>query len=58
MRNNRVRKILSGMERAGDGERKAKRPHLPAASLNCSIRQCLGKKNDKLFGQPTILRED
>lgn len=39
-------------------ERKAKRPHLPVASLNYSIRQSLGKKNDKLLGQPTILRED
>ena len=39
-------------------ERKAKRPHLPVASLNYSIRQSLVKKNDKLFGQPTISRED
>ena len=38
-------------------ERKAKRPHLPVTSLIYSIRQCLEKKNDKLFGQPTILRE-
>ena len=55
---NDTKDILSGMERAGDAERKAKRPRLQVASLNYSIRQSLGKKNDKLFGQPTISRED
>ena len=55
---NDTKDILSGMERAGDAERKAKRPRLQVASLNYNIRQSLGKKNDKLFGQPTISRED
>lgn len=50
------------MERAGDGGKKSQAPtfvsHLPVASLTYSIRQSLIKKNDKLFGQPTISRED
>ena len=62
VRNSRVRKRYERYwaERKGQemAERKAKRPHLPVASLNYSIRQSLGKKNDKLFGQPTISRED
>lgn len=62
VRNSRVRKRYERYwaERKVQemAERKAKRPHLPVASLNYSIRQSLGKKNDKLFGQPTISRED